>query len=426
MGAEQRRGSTRFHPVGQMRCQQTGAFIVDRNGMVLGFDEGMEALTGWNAVSLVGRKNRTQLPLGDPTLRTIEPRLPLFEGTIEIPRESKTDLLRIHCSDGRTLDVEASIQRMAGQGHRAYVSVLRTIASSVTERELQADETLDPLTGVMQSDPFVLRLEKEVAKAVIDANPMAIVLADIDHLRSINDNLGYEAGNTVLSKVADILRVAATEHGILGRLEDDNFAILLPGHGRGDARQLAARVRLNVEKYKFFPEKKWVGKITLSLGAASFPADALNPNALLGRANEALDEARALGRNRVWCYLRRPRVPVQVPIYFEGSENLLVGYTRDLSPSGVFVQTSAPIDIGMRCALNFPLPGQNNHVHVIGKVVRAVPPEMSPVTTPEIRIPGMGVEFEQFGGPEDQLAIDTFLHDREATTYRPEAGPLSF
>jgi hypothetical protein len=68
-------------------------------------------------------------------------------------------------------------------------------------------------------------------------------------------------------------------------------------------------------------------------------------------------------------------VPVQVPVFFEGAESLLVGYTRDLSPSGVFVQTSAPIEIGMRCALAFPLPGHEGKVHVVGRVVRTVPPD---------------------------------------------------
>jgi Tfp pilus assembly protein PilZ len=112
-------------------------------------------------------------------------------------------------------------------------------------------------------------------------------------------------------------------------------------------------------------------------------------------------------------------------VYFDGSAGLLVGYTRDLSPSGVFVQTSAPIDIGMRCAFNFPLPGEDGHVHVIGRVVRSVPPDVSPTTSTDIRIPGMGVEFEHFGGPEDQRTLERFLHVRESTTRRPESGRLS-
>ncbi|MBD3868917.1 MAG: diguanylate cyclase [Acidobacteria bacterium] len=408
------------------RWSRNGSFIIDGKGMVLGFDEGMEALTGWNAASVVGHGHRSRAAGRIKENRRAEARPQLFAGTVEIPEDHAATLMRIHCRDGSSLDVEANVRRLAGQGLRAQITVQRVVArSGPNEGEMPVGE-IDPLTGLLHADAFSVLLEKEVEHAGITANPVALILADIDHLRNINDKLGYEEGNTVLRKVAEILRAAAGDAGIPGRLENDDFAILLPGSGRGDSRQMAAAVRSTVERYRFFPRNLWPGKITLSLGSASFPADALNPQALLGRAREALDEARALGRNRVWCYLRRPRVPVQVPVYFEGTESLLVGYTRDLSPSGVFVQTSAPIDIGMRCALNFPLPGHQGNVHVIGKVVRAVPPELSPEYTAMIPIPGMGLEFEQFGGPEDQLAIDTFLHEWEATTQRPESGPLSF
>jgi diguanylate cyclase (GGDEF)-like protein len=350
----------------------------------------------------------------------------LFSGKVEIPKEYSTTLLRIHCRDGHSMDVEATVRRLQGHGRRAQITVQRVVARSGPNEGDGPREEIDALTGLLHADAFSELLEKEVEHAGITANPVALILADIDHLRNVNDKLGYESGTDVIRRVADILRAAVGEFGIPGRLENDNFVILLPGSGRGDSRQVAAAIRSTVERFRFFPRNRWHGKITLSLGSASFPADALNPQALIGRAREALDEARALGRNRVWCYLRRPRVPVQVPVYFEGSESLLVGYSRDLSPSGVFVQTSAPIDIGMRCALNFPLPGHQGNVHVIGKVVRAVPTELSPLYSATIPIPGMGVEFEQFGGPEDQLAIDTFLHEQEGTTRRPETGPLSF
>ena len=408
------------------RWDRNGSFIIDGKGMVLGFDEAMEALTGWNAASVVGHGHRSRSAGLLAEHRGADNRPLLFSGTVEIPAENGTTLLRIHCHDGSSLDVEATVRRLAGKGQRAQITVQRVVARSGPVKSETHPGEIDSLTGLIHADAFSLLLEKEVEHAGITANPVALILADIDHLRNINDRLGYEEGNTVLCKVADILRAAAGDTGIPGRLENDDFAILLPGSGRGDSRQMAAAVRSTVERYRFFPRNQWPGKITLSLGSASFPADALNPKALVGRAREALDEARALGRNRVWCYLRRPRVPVQVPVYFEGSEALLVGYSRDLSPSGVFVQTSAPIDIGMRCALNFPLPGHQGNVHVIGKVVRAVPPEMSPDYTSKIPIPGMGLEFEQFGGPEDQLAIDTFLHEWEATTQRPESGPLTF
>jgi uncharacterized protein (TIGR02266 family) len=179
-----------------------------------------------------------------------------------------------------------------------------------------------------------------------------------------------------------------------------------------------------VERFRFFgvSEGSAVLPVTLSLGAASFPADTDNAIDLLGRAREALEEARSFGRNRVWCYLRRPRVPLQVPVYFDGIDSTLLGFSLDLSPSGIFVQTRSPIDIGMRCALAFPLPGSDGNVHVIGRVVRTVPPEHAPVG--ELRVPGMGIEFERLGTP-DRRALELFLHRNEGMTRRPENGRFS-
>jgi Tfp pilus assembly protein PilZ len=113
-----------------------------------------------------------------------------------------------------------------------------------------------------------------------------------------------------------------------------------------------------------------------------------------------------------------------VPVFFDGTESNLLGYMRDLSPSGIFLQTTAGIDVGMRCALNFPLPGHDGRVHVVGRVVRTVPPQFSDETD-DLRIPGLGVEFERFGDATDRRAIDSFLHGREGTSRRPETGILS-
>ncbi len=252
-----------------------------------------------------------------------------------------------------------------------------------------------------------------------------MILADVDHLRRINDRYGRDAGDEVLRKLAGILRVSVRDENRIFRMADDDFAVLMPGAGRGEARQQAAGLRSTVERYRIFVDGRDSSetRLTLSLGAASFPADAENPSDLFERAGEALDEARSMGRNRVWCYLRRPRVPLHVPVFFDGSESLLVGYTRDLSPSGIFVQTAAPIDIGMRCALAFPLPGHDGRVHVIGRVVRTVPPLTAPDA--ELRVPGMGVEFERFGGSTDRRAIEAFLHHNEYRTVRPENGLFS-
>jgi hypothetical protein len=78
----------------------------------------------------------------------------------------------------------------------------------------------------------------------------------------------------------------------------------------------------------------------------------------------------------------------------------------------------------MRCAFAFPLPGQADRVHVVGRVVRTVLPDLSDDGR-DVRIPGIGVEFERFGGTGDRRALESFLHREESRSLRPESGRLS-
>jgi diguanylate cyclase (GGDEF)-like protein len=382
-----------------------GSFLVDRQGTIVGFDGGMERLTGWTAADVVGRS------AGVPILPD-GPFIPALEQDV-----AEVALL---ARDGSTLDVEVSVVRCEGAGDRYTVTVVRVVARNEGGR-LAASAGRDLLTGLATRESFLERLGVEMREAASGGRPLALVVADVDHLRKVADTRGREAAATVLRKLAGILRATVREDDLVARLADDDFAVILNGLGRGSARQVAARLRSTIERFRF--TSTWDGDssfgVTLSLGAASYPTDADNETDLLTRATEALDEARALGRNRVWCYMRRPRVPLRTPVYLEGSSPLLLGYTHDLSPSGLFVATPAPIDVGMRCALSFPLPTAQGNVHVIGRVVRTVPQPAR--LSVESRPAGMGVEFERFGA-EDRHAIEAYLYENESRTLRPE-GP---
>lgn len=407
------------------RPARCGSFIVDRRGTVLGFDLGMESLTGWPAVEVVGRNKEETRTQSDGTGDSKTITLPLYTGSIPIPADSQRLELRLQCRDGRSVDVEAVAERLNGGGDRVTVIVHRVLARSAVAAAAREHDARDALTGLPGHDAFVRRLESSLRSATAIGRPLAVVLADVDHLRRVNDRMGYSTGNEMLRKLAEILRASVEDDDLVARLRDDDFAMVLLGSGRGDARQVAARLRSTVERFRFFGfrEEDPPVQVTLSLGAASYPADADNAADLVLRAREALEEARSFGRNRVWCYLRRPRVPIQVPVYFDGLESALLGFSLDLSPSGIFVQTRTSIEIGMRCALTFPLPGTDGNLHVIGRVVRSVPPEEAPPG--ELRVPGMGIEFDRLG-PEDRRSLETFLHQHETSTLRPENGTFSF
>lgn len=407
-----------------------GSFIVDPRGTILGFDQAMETLTGWPALDVVGRsKNLPVTPTtGDPGNSGMST-APLYEGTIEGGELGATNLqLTLNCHDGRRIDVDSLVRPLNGPGERMLVTVLHVIARSGPNADQPSGSSVDSLTGLNDRDAFASNLFRDFADAVATTRPLSLMIVDVDHLREINDRHGHNAGDEVLRKLAGILRVMTGDEHRIARLGDDDFAVVLEDCGRGDARQIAASIRSTVARSLLFesgdPEEEELA-LTVSIGTASFPADADNENELVERAREALDEARSLGRNRVWCYMRRPRVPLQVPVYFDAADPVLVGYSRDLSPSGIFVQTTAGIDVGMRCALAFSLPGYEGKVHVVGRVVRAVHPQLS-ADDPNLRIPGLGVEFERFGANTDRRAIDAFLHGRESTSLRPETGQLSF
>ena len=404
------------------RRSSFGSFIIDGNETILGFDQALEELTGWPAIEVVGRHKDLK---GLLPQSSVDRPAPLYDGRMPLEPLPANIEVRLNCRDGRGLDVEALFRPLNGPGERMLITVLRVLASSAGTATSSEVEGLDPLTGLHDRAGFASQLGTDFANAAAAAHPMSLILLDVDHLRKVNDCWGRAGGDEVLRKLAGILRVTVEDESHIARLGDDDFAVLLTASGRGEARQIAAALRSKVERYRFLPteESEQIPQVTISLGAASFPADADTEQELIERAEDALNEARSMGRNRVWCYLRRPRVPVQVPVFFDCADSVLLGYMRDLSPSGIFLQTTAGIDVGMRCALAFPLPGVDGRVHVVGRVVRTVPPQVA--DGGELRVPGLGVEFERFGGSGDRRAIDTFLHGRESTSTRPETGILS-
>ena len=387
-----RQGGWEVRETGPDRGAVGGSFLMDAEGTIVGFDGSMERLTGWSAAEVVGRTGGS----------------PVF---VEAPRigsriHETVDLI-LRCRDGSLLEIEAAVARSATGAATATVSVLRVTARGEDGRSVPLAGR-DALTGLSGRQSFFERLAAELRAADAGGRTVAVIVADVDHLRKVADLHGAEAAATALRRLAGILRATVREQDMVARLEEDDFAVILPGLGRGSARQVAARIRSTVERARFSAiglGEESIG-ITLSLGAASYPTDADNEADLLARAREALDEARTLGRNRVWCYTRRPRVPLRTPVYLDGATPLLLGYSHDLSPSGLFVSTPAPIGVGMRCALSFPLPNTDGKVHVIGRVVRTVP--IADAGTHEPRLPGMGVEFERFG-PEDRRAIEQYL-----------------
>ena len=104
-------------------------------------------------------------------------------------------------------------------------------------------------------------------------------------------------------------------------------------------------------------------------------------------------------------YVRRPRVNCYTEVYFDGPEGQLLGMSRDLSNSGLFVETSDLLPDGMRLGLRFTLPDVNEEVHVVARVTRRVLAGGLEGST----LTGLGLEFERFSDA-DRGRLERFLH----------------
>jgi diguanylate cyclase (GGDEF)-like protein len=157
---------------------------------------------------------------------------------------------------------------------------------------MQADRLLalsriDPLTGLLNRRAFEGRARGEVARAARHGHPLSVLLVDVDGLKQVNDRAGHGAGDAALRRVAGAIREGIREFDAAGRWGGDEFVILAPHAGRDAAVALAERVRALAAVTE-----------TVSTGIATLEAGE-TMEALIGRADVALYEAKRSGRNRV-------------------------------------------------------------------------------------------------------------------------------
>jgi diguanylate cyclase len=162
-------------------------------------------------------------------------------------------------------------------------------------REARTDE----VTTVANRKAFNEKLHLLVETWIRQHQPFALILADLDNFKWINDAHGHQAGDRVLKSVGTWLRQWVREGDFVGRYGGDEFAVLLPYTELGVAVELAETIRdkTNERSYRVAVRGEQVS-VSLSLGVAA-PVEGDTLDTLLGRADEALYKAKRLGRNQV-------------------------------------------------------------------------------------------------------------------------------
>jgi len=166
---------------------------------------------------------------------------------------------------------------------------------------VEEQATTDGLTGLVNHRTFQERFSTMLGRAERHDLAVSILLTDIDHFKKVNDTYGHPTGDEVLRRVAAILKASARKIDIVARYGGEEFAIVLEGTDRDGARQLAERVRQEVEQQSF-PSSKGTFNATLSIGVSSYPDDSREKAELIARADQSLYAAKHGGRNRTVCF----------------------------------------------------------------------------------------------------------------------------
>ena len=156
----------------------------------------------------------------------------------------------------------------------------------------------DGLTGLWNRRLFDLRISEELQRAIRFQEPFGLLLVDLDHFKSVNDQFGHQAGDAVLVELARRLTDATREVDVVTRFGGEEFALILPKTPVQGTMRLAGKVREVVAKEPFAAGDASI-EVTVSVGAAAYPDHGLSGPDLLAAADAALYKAKENGRNRV-------------------------------------------------------------------------------------------------------------------------------
>lgn len=177
------------------------------------------------------------------------------------------------------------------------IRMLETIRSK--QDELKRLASTDPLTQLFNRRYFSEQGKLLIETAAANSEPVAIIMLDIDHFKSINDQYGHQAGDLVLEAVAKVLQQFSRGQDLVARFGGEEFVLLIPGTNYEAAKNYAERIRRGVEELYVNNNDGAVLHVTISLGVAM--VDTAKNESLetaTNRADKALYQAKQQGRNR--------------------------------------------------------------------------------------------------------------------------------
>lgn len=173
------------------------------------------------------------------------------------------------------------------------------LANLRLQEMLRMQSIIDPLSGVYNRRYMESTLERELLRAKRSAGSLALIMIDLDHFKQFNDRFGHDAGDTLLRAFGGLLKSVVRGDDVACRYGGEEFVLIMPGAPEAIAVERADQVRRAMRELTVQHLGRELGRATLSLGVAVFPAHGLTGAELMQAADAALYRAKHGGRDRV-------------------------------------------------------------------------------------------------------------------------------
>ncbi len=172
------------------------------------------------------------------------------------------------------------------------------VQRGLTHAQLLAAARIDAKTGLLNAKAWQEEADREITRGQRDHRPVAVLIADIDHFKQVNDTHGHLAGDVALMAVVSALLGGLRPYDQLGRFGGEEFTVVLPGAGREEAGRIAERLRRAVAATPVLLDETLV-EVSVSVGVAVLGQHGHDLTDLLTAADHALYRAKQAGRNQV-------------------------------------------------------------------------------------------------------------------------------
>lgn len=283
---------------------QDGFFELDLNGRVLTANPALEKMLGYPSGALENIDMLKVLSTEDA------------ERARALFREA------VH-SDGNTV-ISAPLQRRNGSyGHfegrfspirdsrgtlLGYRGIVRDISNQMAlQNQLREMAYRDTLTGLGNRKAFLEQLKQSLDEASQHGRPLALFYIDLDRFKEVNDRFGHDAGDELLTQIAERLRSGLRAPDQIYRLGGDEFTLLMPGGTQDSAQRLAERLLASLHE-PIYLKQVMIDFVTPSIGIALYPEHASEAATLISAADAAMYQAKQQ-RNRACVYQSDPLSP---------------------------------------------------------------------------------------------------------------------